>query len=119
MALFPTSLFNLGPEFYGFLLPWIFSFAIVYGLLAKANIFDKVNRQVSVALAFVIAFFVTGIGGAQLASFFTTLFGGASVFLAGILVIVLFTSMLWTDKKESFLHKSWVPIAAGAAPKTG
>lgn len=110
---FPVSLFNLGPEFYGFLLPWIFTFAIVYGLLIKAGLFDKVNRQVSVALAFVIAFFVTGVGGAQLAAFFTNLFGGASVFLAGILVVILFASMLWPgDKKDNWLHKSFIPLAA-------
>jgi len=112
MAVFPTSLFNLGPEFYGFMLPWIFSFAIVYGLLSKANLFDKVNKQVSVALAFVIAFFVTGLGGAQLAAFFTNLFGGASMFLAGILVIVLFTTMLSKDKDSNWLHKSMIPIMA-------
>src|SRR3989338_5763318 len=113
MALFPTELFNLGPEFYGFLLPWIFSFAIVYGLLIKANLFGaNVNKQVSVALAFVIAFFVTGVGGAQLAAFFTNLFGGASMFLAGILVIILFTSMLSKDKDTNWMHKSLWPIGA-------
>jgi len=113
MALFPTELFNLGPEFYGFLLPWIFSFAIVYGLLIKANLFGaNVNKQVSVALAFVIAFFVTGVGGAQLAAFFTNFFGGASIFLAGILVLVLFTSMLAKDKDSNWLHKSMIPIVA-------
>jgi hypothetical protein len=111
MAVFPSQLFNLGPEFYGFLLPWIFTFAIVYGLLVKTNIFgDRVNKQVSIALAFVIAFFVTGVGGPQLAAFFTNLFGGASIFLAGILVVILFASMFWTEKKESFLHKSSIPI---------
>ncbi len=79
--------------FYGFLLPWIFSFAIVYGLLTKLTIFGK-SEKVNIALAFVIAFFVTGVGGPQLASFFTTLFGGASVFLAGILVITLFAALI-------------------------
>src|SRR3989338_589778 len=113
MALFPTELFNLGLEFYGFLLPWIFIFAIVYGLLIKANLFgNNVNKQVSVALAFVIAFFVTGVGGAQLAAFFTNFFGGASIFLAGILVLVLFTSMLAKDKDSNWLHKSMIPIVA-------
>lgn len=81
-------------SFYGFLLPWIFSFAIVYGLLIKTNIFGGANRTVSIALAFVIAFFVTGVGGPQLALFFVNLFGGASVFLAGILVLILFLSLL-------------------------
>lgn len=85
----------LGPEFYGFLLPWLFTFAIVYGLLMKLGIFgEKVNTKISVALAFVIAFFVTGAAGPQLAAFFINLFGGASVYLAGILVIILFLALL-------------------------
>lgn len=91
-SLNPASI--LGPEFYGFLLPWIFTFAIVYGLLIKLNLFEKVNAKVSIALAFVIAFFVTGAAGPQLAAFFINLFGGASVYLAGILVVLLFMSML-------------------------
>src|SRR3989338_290598 len=92
-SLNPASI--LGPEFYGFLLPWIFTFAIVYGLLIKLSLFgDKVNTKVSIALAFVIAFFGTGAAGPQLAAFFINLFGGASVYLAGILVILLFMSML-------------------------
>ena len=104
----PVSIFDptalLGLDFYGFLLPWIFSFAIVYGLLMKVNIFgDKVNRQVNVALAFVIAFFVTAVGGPQLAAFFTSLFGGAATYFAGILVIILFAAMLGYPKKE----KGW------------
>ncbi|MBI4895960.1 MAG: hypothetical protein HY832_00215 [Candidatus Aenigmarchaeota archaeon] len=83
----------LGPDFYGYILPWIFTFAIVYGLLANLNLF-KDQKRIPAALAFVIAFFVTGVGGPQLATFFTTLFGGASVFLAGILVIILFAALL-------------------------
>lgn len=79
-------------SFYGFLLPWLFTFAIVYGLLAKAKLFGDASSRVNIALAFVIAFFVTGLGGAQLASFFVNFFGGSSVFLAGILVFILF----WT-----------------------
>jgi len=93
-----------GLDFYGFLLPWIFTFAIVYGLLMKANIFGNANKQVSVALSFVIAFFVTGLGGPQLALFFTNLFGGASVFLGGILVILLFVSMLGYGENGAFKH---------------
>lgn len=82
-------------SFYGFLLPWLFTFAIVYGLLDKAKLFgDKSQRPVNVALAFVIAFFVTGVGGAQLAGFFVNFFGGSSIFLAGILVFLLFWTLL-------------------------
>src|SRR3989338_7110224 len=96
----PASI--LGPEFYGFLLPWIFTFAIVYGLLGKIHLFgekdkNKKSDKINIALAFVIAFFVTGAAGPQLAAFFINLFGGASVFLAGILVIILFLSLIGYD----------------------
>ncbi len=83
--------------FYNFLLPWLFTFAIVYGLLIKANLFGDANKKVSGALAFVIAFFVTGLAGPAMAAFFISIFGGASIFLAGILVIILFLAMVgWT-----------------------
>jgi Na+/serine symporter len=99
----PSSL--LGLDFYGFLLPWIFTFAIVYGLLVKANIFGGVNRQISIALAFVIAFFVTAVGGPQLASFFTNFFGGAATYLAGILVIILFLNMISGKDPSAHLNQ--------------
>jgi len=96
---------GLGIDFYGFFLPWIFSFAIVYGLLSKVKLFGEQNKRVSVALAFVVAFFVTGVGGIQLAAFFTTIFGGASMFLAGILVIILFAAMLgYGGGDKKFMH---------------
>src|SRR3989338_10453648 len=93
----PASI--LGPEFYGFLLPWIFTFAIVYGLLGKIHLFgekdkNKKSDKINIALAFVIAFFVTGAAGPQLAAFFINLFGGAAVYLAGILVIILFLAII-------------------------
>ena len=96
----PASI--LGPEFYGFLLPWIFTFAIVYGLLTVLNIFGTVNKKISTALAFVIAFFVTGAAGPQMAAFFINLFGGASVYLAGILVLMLFMALVGYSPKEVF-----------------
>lgn len=96
VTIFPGMDFT---TFYGFLLPWIFTFAIVYGLLMKTSMFGGAHKQVSVALSFVIAFFVTGVGGPELALFFTSLFGGASVFLAGILVIILFVALLGYEGK--------------------
>ncbi len=87
----------LGPDFYGFLLPWIFTFAIVYGLIVKANVFGTETKKIAAAVALVAAFFVSAVGGPQLAGFFTTFFGGASIFLAGILVVILFVAMTQTD----------------------
>ena len=98
MSLDPFSIFS-GPQalsFYGFLLPWLFSFAIVYGLLMKAKLFGDASARVNIALAFVVAFFVTGLGGPMLASFFVNLFGGAAIFLAGILVFLLFVTLVGT-----------------------
>jgi hypothetical protein len=100
----------LGIEFYGFLLPWIFTFAIVYGLLMKANLFGGANNRISIALAFVIAFFVTAAGGPAMAEFFINLFAGASAFLAGIIVMILFVAILGYGKAGEFKH--WAALAA-------
>ena len=105
--------FQFGPDFTNFLLPWIFTFAIVYGLLFKINIFADANQKVSVALAFVIAFFVSATGGPQLGAFFTSLFGGASTFLAGILVVILFVTMVgfkFNDNKQNTMALGLVVI---------
>lgn len=83
--------------FYDFLLPWLFTFAVVYGLLRAANIFKDINQKISAALALVIAFFVTGYSGQMLSSFFINIFGGASMIIAGILVVVLFVTMAGFD----------------------
>ena len=103
----PASI--LGPEFYGFLLPWIFTFAIVFGLLSQVKLFGDKGPKVNVALAFVIAFFVTGVAGPQLATFFINLFGGAAMYLAGILVLVLFMSLLGF-KLETLQHKAYLIV---------
>ena len=97
----------LGPEFYGFLLPWIFTFAIVYGLLGVVKVFGDSSKKINTALAFVIAFFVTGAAGPQMAAFFINLFGGASTYLAGFLVIILFAAMIGykpDDFKENTIY---------------
>ncbi len=91
----------LGSNFTNFMLPWIFTFAIVYGLLFKAKIFGDANAKVSVALAFVLAFFVTASGGPQIGAFFMSLFGGAATFIAGILVIVLFITLVGYKTPDS------------------
>jgi hypothetical protein len=103
-----------GLDFYGFFLPWIFTFAIVYGLLLKLDLFGGDSKKISGALAFVMAFFVTGVGGPQLALFFTSLFGGASMFLAGILVIILFATLVGVKaERYSNLGALAIVIIAG------
>ena len=85
-----------GLGFFDFLLPWIFTFAIVYGLLMTVKIFGTdVNQKISAALALLAAFFVTAFAGRALAAFFITLFGNATIILAGILVVILIGAMIF------------------------
>ncbi len=89
-----TNLNALG--FFGFLLPWIFTFAVLFGLLLKSKAFSE-NKRIIGVISLVVAFFVVGFGGPAIAVFFSSLFGLAAVVLAGILVIVLFLAMSGTD----------------------
>lgn len=95
--------------FFGFLLPWIFMFVVVFGLLVKSKILGEDKRLVAV-LALVVAFFVVGYGGPALANFFVNLWGIAAVVLAGILVAVLFVAMAGGDITKIFEHKAAMAI---------
>ncbi len=88
---------QLGPGFYGIFLPFVFTFAIVFGLLVKTGIFK--NDRINAVLAFVLAFFVAAVGGPQLAAFFITLSAGAAIFLAGFLVIILMVALFGYGKE--------------------
>ncbi len=81
--------------FFGFLLPFIFIFAISYGLLVKSKMFE--DHKIVGVLSLVLAFFVIGFGGAGLANFFVNIFGLAALVLAGILIIIMFIAMAGGD----------------------
>ena len=104
-----SNLNQLG--FFGFLLPWIFMFAISYGLLMKAKFFE--NQKITGVLSLVIAFFVIGFGGPWLAGFFVNLFGYAAVIIAGILVVILFITMSGGNVTKLFDNKGAAVILAG------
>jgi len=92
--IFGTLMTNLNAlGFYDFVLPFLFVFAIVYGLLAKLNMFGGANSRISALIGLIAAFFAVGYVGVPMAAFFTGLFGGATIFLAGLLVVVLFLAM--------------------------
>jgi len=63
-----STLSTLG--FFDFLLPWLFTFAVTFGILAKSKLFGDDTRRISVAIALVVAFFAVGFAGPQLAGFF-------------------------------------------------
>ncbi|MBI2583619.1 MAG: hypothetical protein HYW25_03045 [Candidatus Aenigmarchaeota archaeon] len=85
-----SNLNELG--FFGFLLPWIFIFAITFGILAKTKVLGD-DMRVSAVVSIVLGFFVVGFGGPFLADFFVNIFGIAAMVIAGILVLVLFMGM--------------------------
>jgi len=97
------SLSRMG--FYEFLLPWLFTFAIVYGLLHKAGLFGDINKKISGILAIVIAFFITPFAGPALTGFFSTLSVVTSTVLAGILVVILFGVLIGIEGDGKFLGK--------------
>ena len=82
--------------FYGFILPFIFVFAVVFGLLLKYKALGE-NKNVIGVVSLVIAFFVTGYGAVPLGTVLSNLFGAAAVILAAVLIIVLFAHMVGYD----------------------
>ena len=81
--------------FFGFLLPWILMFALVYALLLKSKFVE--DQKIIGVISLVVAFFVVGYGGPLLGDFFVNIFGIAAVVLAGILIILLFVAMSGAD----------------------
>lgn len=99
-SIFVNNLAGMG--FFSFLLPWLFVFAIVYGLLERAKLFGGINSRVAAVLALVIAFFVAGYAGPAISAFFATLFPGATMILSLILVFVMFWLLLKpADEKDA------------------
>src|SRR3989344_351532 len=99
-----TVLQELGPGFYGILLPFVFTFAIVYALLQKTALAgNDTGKRVTVVVAMVMGLFVTALGGPELALFFITLSGGAAIILAGILVILLLVALVGRQPQTSHM----------------
>ena len=107
-----SNLNQLG--FFGFLLPWVLTFALLYGLLAKTKPFGD-NLRVNGVISLVVEFFMVGFGGPAIASFFAGLFGMASLVLAGILVIALFLAMSGSDIGKLAENKAviWAIVGIG------
>ena len=92
--------------FFDFVLPWIFAFAIVYGILVVSNIFND-NKAIYAVISMVIAFFVTNYSpyGTSLAFFFSDLFGQGIMVLAGLLVIILMLALFMGSDWRSVITK--------------
>ena len=96
---------------FGFLLPWIFIFVVVYGLLIKSKFFE--DKRIVGVISLVVAFFSIGFGGPPLANFFVSLFGFSTLIIALIFIIVLFLAMTGRDISKIGDTKTLSVVAAG------
>src|SRR3989344_7312710 len=106
---------DLGPDFYGILLPFVFTFAVVYALLQKTALAsgNDTGKRVTVVVAMVMGLFVTALGGPELAMFFITLSGGAAMILAGILVILLLVALVGRQPQTSHMVVVAIVVVIG------
>lgn len=100
--------------FFGFLLPWVFIFAISFGLLAKSKVLGD-DLRITAVVSIVLGFFVVGFGGPWLASFFVNIFGIAAAVLAGLLVLALFMGMAGIPLDQLVKSKAVLAVLAGIA----
>jgi len=105
---FMSQLAGIG--FFEFLLPWLFVFAIVFGLLTRVGLFGEANKRVSGIIAIVLAFFITPFAGPALTSYFATLSAGTAIILAALLTVVLFAAMFGLGMEELKSKKYAFPI---------
>ncbi len=88
--------------FFDFILPWVFAFAITWGSIKMAGLF---NNQDAVAgiISLVVAFFVTNYTPyGYIGMFFTKLFGESSMVMGGILIGVLLLGLIGVKASDIF-----------------
>ncbi len=113
MGAFETLVANLNQlGIFGFLLPWIFIFAVTFGALLKSKALGE-DKKILGVISLTVAFFVVGFGGPVFGQFFVGLFGIASMILATILVIVLFVTMSGGDMSKLLENKLVLYLIVG------
>ncbi len=102
---FESLLGNLNQlGFFQFLLPFLLTMAIVYGLL-RFSLHKILDKSASGLVAIVVSFFVmnySGQVGIQIAMFFTQIFGSGVIVLTGLLVIIMFLAIVGINVTDVF-----------------
>ncbi|MBI4173934.1 MAG: hypothetical protein HY519_04405 [Candidatus Aenigmarchaeota archaeon] len=116
MDQFLANMQRLG--FFQFLLPFLLSLAIIYGVLRYA-FKDKIEKSALGLIAIVLSFFVMlfAAGNSNIVSFLTNLSGGGVIIASGILMFVVFLGLIGTKpdellKGENIKGFGWALIAA-------
>ncbi len=113
MGPFEVMIHNLSQlGVFGFLLPWIFIFVVMYALLLKSKALGEDHKIIGV-ISIVVAFFVVAFGGPAMAKFFTNFFGTMALVLAGVLGIILVVGLTGADVSKTLNTKSILAVLAG------
>jgi len=112
---FNTFLSNLNTMgFYSFVLPWILFLMIFYAILVKAPFLNQAPKknQIAIIIAAILGLFTVNypLNGIPLGQLLSDMFGWSSVYIAGILVVILFLGM-GGFKLETLTGENKMPIA--------
>lgn len=112
-----ADLIAAGKEFgiFQFYLPFILSFAVVYGILAKANIFGKgkTGKNINILLSGVLSLLIIGYTpvGITLAEYFGSLFTGTILVVVTILgtmmILYILGALIGVEVPAEKLPKKW------------
>ena len=94
MAISGTIEQFLGTEFFTYVVPWLLTFAIVYGVLSQVNIPPGKSR-IQTIIAIIIAFFVLPVA-APIVATFVQMLGSMVIIIAGILVLIILAELVGT-----------------------
>ena len=90
--------------FFEFLLPFLLFLAIIFGVL-RFSLKEQLDKSAAALISIVASFFVlnySGSVGIQVAAFFTNFFGASMIFLAGILLILVFLGLVGVKPDKLF-----------------
>ena len=102
--------------FYSFLIPWILSAAVLWGLLKKSNMFESstVNGLISLSASFLVWAYLIGPGAIDIAATASTFVMQAGillfVFLFGLIASSMFYPKFTETMIEGFKSRSLVSI---------
>ncbi|MFH1105596.1 MAG: hypothetical protein V1731_00070 [Candidatus Aenigmatarchaeota archaeon] len=99
--------------FYNFVFPWLFTMALIFGILLKVKLFEG-QQALNGLLSIVIAFFLVNYTpiGFGLSEFFTRVLGMGVLILVVIFVIMLFMGLVGLKGEDIFKAEN---LGGGAA----
>ena len=107
---------------YDFLLPWLVTSALIWGLLKKSNLFGEdatvINSVLSISVSFFIWGFIIFTGGTDVGSSLSRFFTQMIFVGMGFMVILLIGSLFFPDFTEALKERIptsmfWIVVVIG------